>query len=291
MLKLKRIYDNETDIPEGAVGLYEKNGEGKFVLSTEIEGLTSIRRTDEFRTANLKLKTRLEAYEDAEYGGGEMTPERVTELVGKEKTFTDAGAKTAEEIERRVNERTAEAQKNHEKEKRKLEHQLADITGKLQSVTIESKAVEAAIPFGLRKTAHEDLIDRVLKVFKIDDKGQPVAYQSDGKTVRYGTDPDKPLTITEFVKSLATDSAKHLFEDNEGTHADPSKSGSRQSGGGDDSAVNYWNPDTYINGRPNMTEQNKLIRRNPDLAVKHAAKHGVKLEISEADRQLASAGK
>jgi hypothetical protein len=281
MTTLKRTYDKKDEIPAEFAALYEETGEAKWVLKVEIEGLVPAKRVDDFRDTNVKLRTRLEAYHDKDFGNGEVTPERVEELMAKEQELEDGKLTKSSEVAKKVEERTKEMRDKFEKEKKALQDQLSDKTSKLQRALIESKAVESAIPFGLKKTAHEDLIDRVLKVFKIDENGEPVAYQDDGKTIRYGAD-DKPLSIKEYVKGLATDRAKHLFEENTGLHGDPTKTSGRS---GDGTEANPWMKDTF-----NRTQQGEIVRKDPDKAERMAARAGVALRVGESTRAASHAG-
>jgi hypothetical protein len=283
MNKLKRVYDSNDDIPEAARGLYEEK-DGKWHLNVEIEGLTSSKRVEDFRTTNMRLKKKLEAYNDAEFGNGDMTPERVTELVTKEADFVAGNTKNKDEVQKLVDQRTEEMKKTFEREKKTLADKNADLTGKLQKVSVEAKAVEAAVPFGLKKTAHDDLINRVLKEFSVDENGDPVAYEADGRTPKYGANGEK-LTVEEFVKRGATDKENgfvHLFNDSTGTHGDPTKQGLK--GRESDNGSNPWDPKTF-----NRYEQGKILQTDPDKAQRMAEKHGHKLEISPADREAAAA--
>jgi len=292
MIKLKRVYDKKESVPEAQLGLYKENGEGKWVLDLEIDGLTPTKRVDDFRETNLKLVGRLKEYGDSEYGEGDMTPARVTELVTKEKDFVAGNTKNKEEVEKLVDQRTEEMRKTHDREKKALNDKNAELTGKLQKISIESKAIEAAIPLGLKKTAADDLVMRVLKVFKMDENGNPVAYEADGRTARFGSSGER-LTIEEFVKNGATDKEQgfaHLFADSGGAGGDPTKRGSRDGGGGDDGGYNPWINDASKGIIPNRTEQNKIIKSDPDLAERMAKRAGVDLKIGEATRAGVKAG-
>jgi len=153
-------------------------------------------------------------------------------------------------------------------------------------------AAAAAIPLGLKKTAADDLVMRVLKVFKMDENGNPVAYEADGRTARFGSSGER-LTIEEFVKNGATDKEQgfaHLFADSGGAGGDPTKRGSRDGGGGDDGGYNPWINDASKGIIPNRTEQNKIIKSDPDLAERMAKRAGVDLKIGEATRAGVKAG-
>ncbi len=284
MIRLKRIYDKKEDIPADHQGLFEETGEGKWTLAIEIEGLVPAKRVDDFRTTNLALVQRLQAYGDKDHGGGEMTPERVTELAQKAQDLDDSKIVKASEVAKKVEERTAEMKTKYEKDIAALKTQLSTVTESHAKSVIEAYALEAGAEFGLRPTAAEDLVDRVRKIFRVDESGEPTAYQDDGKTVRYGAD-DKPMrgkqAIREEVKKLATGNGKHLFEDNSGAGGDPNKKGSRHTG-----EQNVSNP--WLEGKTyNLTKQGQIVRENPELAVRLAAQAGVTLNISPADRVAA----
>ena len=85
--------------------------------------------------------------------------------------------------------------------------------------------------------------------------GVPQAF--DGDVPRYGRDGTSPLTLAEWVDALVSD-APHLFEANAGGGA--VGSGSRGAGGG---GVNPFRKETW-----NLTEQTKLLMRDPGLAAR-----------------------
>jgi hypothetical protein len=291
MTTIKRVYDRKEDIPAEFTGNYEENGEAKWVLKFDVEGLVPAKRVDEFRTTNVQLRERLEAYGDKDHGG-EETPEHVAELRQQVKDIDAGTLVKAGEINKKVEERTKEARDDFQKKEKKLSEKLQAATRRLERSLIEAKALEAGAQFGLRKSAAEDLVDRVLKIFKVkfdETTGEPsvLSYEQDGNTIRRGAD-DQPLRIADYVKKLATDKengAVHLFEGNRGMDIDPNRRGQR---GGDDSGPNPWDKD---GGHFNRTRQGEIIRDDPEKAIRMAAKFGHKLEVGEATRAAATAGR
>lgn len=257
-MKLKFIVTNESDLPEDETlkGLYEKVGD-KWVMN--IEGAAPKQQLDEFRENNLDLKKKLEAY-------GDMTPEQAAELKQKESDWKAGNAKTKEEIERQVEERTAAMKTAHEKELEAERKEKERLKGDLESHVIDGELIKAGTELGLRSTAHADLTYRGRQQFKLDEHGKPVATDKDGK-ILYNQAGD-PLSPKDYVSKL-TKEAPHLFDPNSGSGA----GGSGNAGaGGNQTAGNPWKKDTF-----NLTEQSRLFKENPDQARQMAAQAGVRL--------------
>jgi hypothetical protein len=128
------------------------------------------------------------------------------------------------------------------------------LNGRLSALLIDQAVVTEATKRGLRPTAIPDATARARATFKLVG-GVPQAY--DGDKPRTGKDGFSPLTLAEWVDALVSD-APHLFEANAGGGA--AGSGSRGAGSG---VVNPFRKETW-----NLTEQTKLLMRDPGLAAR-----------------------
>lgn len=259
-MKLKFIVTNEADLPEDATlrGLYTQSGD-KWIL--DIEGAVPKAQHDQFRDANVELKKKLEAF-------GDVTPERVQELISKENDFKAGNAKTAEQINAEVERRTAELRTTHEAEMKKHTERISKLEGDLSTQVIDRALIDAGTELGLRGSAHEDLTYRGRQQFKLDEHGKPVAIDADGN-VKYGP-TGEPLTPKDFVQGL-TKTASHLFDPSQGSGAGGSGSGG---GGGGHTGANPWKKESF-----NLTQQSMLLKQDPAKAKVMAAQAGVNLTI------------
>lgn len=255
-VKLKLIITNESDLPteEAIRNLYQKTGD-KWVL--EVEGAVPKHQLDEFRNNNVELKKKLDAF-------GDITPERLAELIEKENTFKAGNAKTAEQIQAEVERRVAELKAAQQREIDTREQKITKLTRDLESHVIDQALLSAGAELGLRTTAHEDLTYRGRQQFKLDEHGKPVAIDKDGQVI-YGP-AGEPLTPRDFVSQL-TKQAPHLFDPSQGSGAGGSGSKS-----GHGNANNPWKQETF-----NLTAQSQMLRDTPDLARQMAAAAGVKI--------------
>ena len=112
---------------------------------------------------------------------------------------------------------------------------------------------------GLRPTAMADITSRARTVFRLVN-GVPTAFDSDGKSVRYGRDGLTPMSIEEWVDGQVAE-APHLFEANSGGP------GGRPHGPGGAGmhgiGKNPFKRDTW-----NLTEQMKIGKSDPQLAAR-----------------------
>lgn len=282
---LKRTYGSKDEVPADFITLYTDK-DGKFVLNPEIEieGLVPRAQMDTFRDGNVRLKQRVEAYggtiqTDAKgnivaFGGVE--PEKISDLMSKEQQLADGALTKKSEVETRVEQRVGEEKRKWETQKAQLDTQLRDLREKHRSMVIDAKATELAMPFGLRKdpAAREGLALMVKNTWTTDDNGDPVAYEADGKTVKYDGD-GVPMrggeSFKRYIESLAKDKARFFFEDNQGGGAggDGGRGGSRY----DDNEVNPFDPKTW-----NRTNQAKLVNKDFKKAQRMAAKFNVELK-------------
>jgi len=252
MLKFK--VTNLEEVDEAHRDLYEeKEIKGAKVWLLKVEGAVDRDKLNEFRDNNIAQRKKIEELTDL-WAGVDMSPEEVKELVAKADQIRSSKAKGSEEIEAELKTRTDRLKAEHAAAMKKVQDENARLDQGLTSLTIDQAAITAATKKGLRASAIMDLTSRARMLFKLQD-GRPTAYEGDGKTVRFGKDAT-PLEIPEWVETLTAE-APHLFEPSSGSGA----SGNGSGGAGASKIKNPWKAETH-----NLTEQMRIIRKDPKLA-------------------------
>jgi hypothetical protein len=256
---LKYIITEEADLPaeEATKALYSKEGE-QWIL--QVEGAVPKKQHDEFRTANIELRKKVEAFGDAD-------PAAVSGMQKKIDDLEASAGGDKDKITAQVEKRVKEMQVEHTAKTTALEGNLSTANSQLDVLTIDRDLLEAAGKFGLRDSAHADLVGRGRSVFKRED-GKIVAFDSEGEKA-FGPSGDA-LTTDDFVKGLLK-SAGHLFDESKGSGA----GGSGAGGKGGATGVNPWKNDTF-----SLTDQGKMLRSQPELARQMAAAAGKVIDPS-----------
>lgn len=259
MPKLKRTYASIDEVEETFRPFYEEK-DGKAVLAVEIEGLAPASKIDELRTTNIndrkRFESELEKFKDVDLDEYERLRARAKEL--DESKLIRKG-----EVDTVVRARVEEELKPFRQKESDWARRESQLKERLSRALVESAALAAAAPLGLKKGAGQDLIRRAAEVFKLNDDGEVQAFNADGTPRTYLGDP---FTIEQFVKELSgADDGKHLFEDNAGGGADARKG----IAGAGDNGVNPWDPKTF-----NRTLQGQMLIKNRPHAIKMAAKFG-----------------
>lgn len=263
-MKPKFSYKTKAEVPTALSEFYtEKDG----VWYLDVDGAADAERLKEFRDNNIDLKKQVK---DLTEKFADIDPVEHKKLVAKAATLEAAVAKADGKIDELIATRTEAMKKEHEKTVANLTKNLEGANNELSRLKIDSAVLEAGTKHGLRSTAHLDLIARAQRTFKLGDDGKIVATGPDGKAI-YGKGAD-PLTIGEWVESQAKEAA-HLFEPSQGGNSQGGAGGGG-GGGGKGGGVNPWKQ-----GSVNLTEQGKLVRADPALAVRMAAEAGVKLAL------------
>lgn len=285
MTKLKKKYATKDEVPADFTGAYVEKG-GEMVLDIEIEGLIPASRLDPFRTNNTKAKEFLEQYGTVEEQNGTLAftpridPKVYDSLKAREDELKDDSA-IKEKVDKRVTAATKEMQETNQRETAKKDQQIADLKGKLKSTLIKSEALSEATQFGILKNATDAFTLMIDQAWTLDESGEPVAYEADGKTIKLNENGD-PMKGKEalkfFVKKMATDTNKFMFAPNEGGGGDSSVRGSgSQSDNGD---VNLW--DMKIEMPDRETKQAQMYKKDFPKAQRMAARHGVQLPQPKA---------
>lgn len=252
-------YATAAEIPENLKDEYEEH-DGKMILKVEGDHprLVQKARLDEFRTNNITLQKKLDDLKDidpAEF-------RRLKEEVGK---------KGSSESQEEYNRRLAAAMEPVTKERDEFKKANERLTGEISKLKISDAAIQAGVALGLRKSATEDLSERVSKAFKLED-GKPVCYDSNGEKI-YGA--NGLLTVDEYVKKLL-DTAPHLFENSGGTGAGSGSGSGGGTGGGSGAStgLNPWKSEHW-----NLTLQGEIIKKDPRRAEALAAAAGKRLKL------------
>lgn len=255
-------------LPERLQEEYKKNGE-EFNLTVPT-GLVPKAKVTEFRKTNLVLKKKLEAF-------GEMDPTEAQDALDRKEEFeAGAGANTPEKIreaaEKLAADRIAKITTTHEAQLGGLKTENGSLKGQLESRVIGDALRKAGNAQGLLPTATDDLIARGRGTFKVDEHGELIALESDGETPRLN-DKGDAFGPTDFVVGLVK-SAAHLFGESKGSDAKGSPTGPGVSGA---SGLNPWEKKTF-----NLTKQGEILKQDPKLAQRLAAKAGKVIAIGGA---------
>ena len=260
-MKLKFIYATQADIPEAFRSLYVEK-DGKWTL--DVEGATSVERVTEFRDKNILLQKEVTDLK-ATWDGFDAA--EVKALIAKKADIEAQKAKDKGELDKLIDERTAQMKAAAEKEKATLTESLAKANASLNRVVIEKSLIEHATKLGLRDGAAEDLVARGSRVFKLEDD-KPVAYGPDGKALYDAA--AAPLTIEGWLQGL-TKAAPFLFNGSAGGGSQGGAGGG--GGGGQGGAGNPFKAGATFN----MTAAGQLLKSDPATARRLAAEAGFQL--------------
>ena len=279
-MALKFKFKTKDEIPADHLPLYTER-EGAFVL--DVEGAVDKSKLDEFRTTNAalvkerdELKQRFEGIDPAEVKQLKDAQQKAEEdrllrtgapLPGP---LPGGARETEEERERKLQaereriEKVIEGRvKNFRGELEKQVNQLSTerdaLNTRLAAIQIDQGVFTVATKRGLRPTAMADITSRARTVFRLVN-GVPTAFDSDGKSVRYGRDGLTPMSIEEWVDGQVAE-APHLFEANSG-----GGSGNNNSAGGAVRGFGGKNP--FKQETWNLTEQMKIAKSDPPLAAR-----------------------
>jgi hypothetical protein len=253
-MALKYKYTNKQEIPADHTALYVER-DGAFYL--DAEGVTDKTKADEMRNHNIELRKQIED-RDARFAG--IDPDEYRKLAEeKRKLELQAAGHKPEEIEKIVVERVKGLKAELDKQLSSVTSERDALTLRLTAIQIDQGVITTATKRGLRPTAIPDITARARTVFKLVN-GVPQAFESDGKTVRYGKDGVTPMTLEEWVDAQVSD-APHLFESNAGGGA--AGNGAGGAAGSQRSVKNPFRKETW-----NLTEQMKLQKSDPSLAAR-----------------------
>lgn len=255
--KLKKVYENEEEIPEALRDYYSKTGDGWSFIG--IDDAEDRSKASEFRNRNIELIKQNEALqkrlEKIEGQFKDINPDDIRTAMSmidqmkadEEKEMLKRG-KIDEVVERRMKAAMDDSQKQLKikdeamtkavEESKALRSRLGEL---LIDREIQLKLSDAKV--SVQEGALPDVLSRAKETWKINDQGQMVPMERDPGTGNYQTRYGKngqPLTMEEYVSGLVG-SAAHLFRPSTGGGS-PGRS--HESGGkpGGKKVVNFSNP-------------------------------------------------
>jgi hypothetical protein len=282
IMALKFKFKSKDEIPADHLPLYAER-DGGLVL--DVEGAVDKAKLDEFRTTNAallkerdELKQRFEGIDPEEVRQLKEAHQQAEEdrLLGRTKgssahASADGAKETEEDKERKLQAERERIEKviegrvksikgDLEKQVNQLTTERDTLNTRLAAIQIDQGVITVATKRGLRPTAMADITSRARTVFRLVN-GVPTAFDSDGKSVRYGRDGLTPMSIDEWVDGQVAE-APHLFEANSGGGS----GGNSNSAGGAGRGFGGKNP--FKRETWNLTEQMKIAKSDPQLAAR-----------------------
>ena len=252
-MPLKYKYPTKQEIPAEQQALYVER-EGAFYL--DAEGMVEKTKADELRDHNIELRKQIEE-RDARFNG--IDPEEVRKLAAEKERLEEEQRLKDGKFQEVMDSRLKTAKTEWEKQLNAVTNERDTLNTRLTAIQIDQGVITAATKRGLRPTAIPDITARARSVFKLVN-GVPQAFETDGKSVRYGRDGITPMTLEEWVDAQVSD-APHLFESNAGGGA--AGNGGGAAAGSQRSVKNPFRKETW-----NLTEQMKLQKSDPALAAR-----------------------
>src|ERR1035441_9113317 len=246
-MALKFKFKTKDEIPAELQSLYVER-DGAWIL--EAEGVAEKSKLEEFRTNNIALTNQLKRFEG-------IDPDAVRQLAEDKQKLLEERQLKAGEVDKVIEARLKTARAEWDKTHNVVVAERDALTGRLTAIQIDQAVVTEATKRGLRATALPDITARARQSFKLVN-GVPQSFEADGQTARMGKDGVSPMTLAEWVDALVSD-APHLFEANAG-------SGAAGSGGGVTGNRSVKNP--FRKESFNLTEQMKIQKSDPQLAVR-----------------------
>jgi hypothetical protein len=250
-MALKFKYAGKEQIPAEHVGFYVER-DGAWTL--DVDGAADKSKLDEFRATNVAL---IKERDDLKARFEGIDPDEVRSLRTATLKAAEESQLKAGEVEKVFEGRLKTARTEWDKQFTTVTSERDALHGRLTAIQIDQAVVNEATRRGLRATAIPDITSRARMNFKLVN-GVPQAFEADGQTARMGKDGITPMTLAEWVDALVSD-APHLFEANAGGGA----AGSGSGGAGNRSARNPFRKESW-----NLTEQMKLQKTDPALAVR-----------------------
>jgi hypothetical protein len=199
------------EIPEG-LREHVKTVDGKLSIN-----VVPKKELDSFRDNNIGLLRERDELKGvvSKYASIASDPDalatELTKLRDVEKQVKDGKLTAKEDIDREVESRTKAQREAAEQGIRERDALLAreraekgNLRTELDQTKIRGVITQAVIDptSGANPTALEDILERAMRHFKVNEKGQVV--RMDGETVVYGADGVKPMSAKEWVAELLT---------------------------------------------------------------------------------------
>lgn len=255
-MTLKFILPKDDTPPEGFADHYMQDAEGRWIL--QVDGAVPKGQLDEFRSNNVELKKKLEAFGDAD-------PKTVKALIDAKEEIEAEKDKMGDKVNDLVEKRVTKIREETEGKLTGLQEERDKYRKQLADHRIDAALIEAGEAAGLRGSAREDLILRGRQIFSLDETGENiVALDADGNPKYDGVDT---LSPKGWVGSLVKE-APHLFDESAGA-------GSK---GGGKGGPGHVGPNPFSKEGWNLTTQGELIRRDRNKAKALAAQAGVTID-------------
>lgn len=253
-MSLKTYINNLEEVPESLHDYYHEDGDGfRLDLEGQQDRNELKNKLGEFRNNNKALKEQLEAYQARFAELEEVDPAEIKKAMKAHKEAKDKQMLPASEVDRLLKERLTEAQSKSQKELEEAKSLASQLSMQMSQMMIEKNITEAVQQVGqLQKGALSDVLHRAKIEMDWVDGG--LVERSTGLSVE----------ATNWAETLFKNSP-FFFQPNTGV-------GSRGSSKGSNTPNPFMAGDTF-----NLTEQGRLIRENPNEAMKMAREAGVEL--------------
>jgi len=212
-MTVKYVIKDLSEVSEAIRGLYIKREDGAYVL--DAEGAVDKDKLNEFRTNNVELMRKLEAFKD-------MDPKKYTELMDVERRIREKQLIDSGKVDEVIAERVRAMNEEHGKVVKNLEDNLKVSNRQLETLLIDNQVKSSAVTHGILPTAIDDIVLRAKTAFSIHE-GNPVMKDEKGNIV-YGEDGVSPMSIDSWTKKLKT-AAPHLFAGFNGSGAPGARGG------------------------------------------------------------------
>lgn len=273
---LKIFYANENEIPADVKSFYE-NRDGGWWLKVDQTGWVERKKLEDFRDNNVTLTNENKTLKEELKKFEGIDPEKYHKLIDREQEITDEKLVKAGKIEEVVAERMKAANAEHgrqidakDKRIKELEETSQRTKAQLEKVKIDNVLLAEAQRRGLQSGAETFLLAAARDVWRLDDNGNPVAYDdiSAGK-VRYGKDGD-PIKPGEWMDDLQR-TTKFLFKPASG--AGSNGGGTTEGAGG----VGNDNINPFAKDHWNVQRQMEIYGQDKEKAQRLASAAGVKI--------------
>lgn len=278
IMALKFKVKSKNEIPAEQAAFYTER-DGAWVLDVDgavdpasVEELrrTSKAKLDEFRNTNVAL---MKERDELKHRFEGIDPDEVRKLAEEKRKLEEANQLKAGEVEKVLESRLKGLRAELDKQLAGVTAERDALNSRLASIQIDQAVVSEATKRGLRPTAIPDITSRARSTFKLVN-GVAQVFDGDGQTVRVGKDGTSPMTLAEWIDAQASE-APHLFESNAGGGGGGATSHYGNASGGGAGARQQGLPrNPFKKETWNLTEQMRLMRKDPQLAARlRAAAH------------------
>ena len=178
--------------------MYSQGDDGKFYL--DVEGVVAKSKLDEFRSTNIDLLKKLDAFKDVNPAEYKKLKKEIEDAKKRDENKPD--------LDKLVEERTRQMREEMQTELDNAKSTNLSLQSQLSMLLIDSAVKDAAVKSAALPSAIDDLLLRARNGFTVEN-GLAIMKDANGHTV-YDKDGSTPMSIDSWVKSLKK-SAPHLF--------------------------------------------------------------------------------